>query len=55
MIDTHGASLIGMYGHTANWDSVTSRVYVHGGLLSASTTSEVVSALLIYNPVTHVW
>ena len=55
VVNTKGASLTGMYGHTAVWDKTTSLVYVHGGLVSVSATSQVVPVLLTYDPHSHVW
>lgn len=54
-IDTRGAVVSGVYGHTAVWDPVTSLVYVHGGLHSVTSTSQVVPYLMTYDPVKHIW
>ncbi|XP_069986395.1 attractin-like protein 1 isoform X2 [Penaeus vannamei] len=54
-IETRGAVVSGVYGHTAVWDPVTSLVYVHGGLHSITSTSQVVPYLMTYDPVKHIW
>ena len=45
----------GVYGHTAVWDPATSLVYVHGGLLSHDSTSQVISTLMTYDPIRQEW
>lgn len=54
-VETRGAVVNGVYGHTAVWDPVTALVYVHGGLLSIVSTSHVVPYLMTYDPIKQKW
>ncbi|KAK3875518.1 hypothetical protein Pcinc_019616 [Petrolisthes cinctipes] len=54
-VETRGAVVSGVYGHTATWDPITSMVYVHGGLLSHDSASHVVPTLATYDPAKHKW
>lgn len=54
-VETRGAVVSGVYGHTATWDPITSLVYVHGGLLSHDSASHVVPTLATYDPAKHKW
>ncbi|XP_069172715.1 attractin-like protein 1 isoform X2 [Procambarus clarkii] len=54
-VETRGAVVKGVYGHTALWDPVTALVYVHGGLLSIVSTSHVVPYLMTYDPMKQKW
>nr|XP_027236608.1 attractin-like protein 1 [Penaeus vannamei] len=53
-IETRGAVVSWCLCHTAVWDPVTSLVYVHGGLHSITSTSQVVPYLMTYDPVKHI-
>ncbi|KAK7083088.1 hypothetical protein SK128_015194 [Halocaridina rubra] len=54
-LETRGAVVNGVYGHTALWDPTTSLVYIHGGLRSVKATSHVVPDLMTFDPVKLVW
>ncbi|XP_071548836.1 attractin-like protein 1 isoform X2 [Panulirus ornatus] len=54
-VETRGAVVNGVYGHTAVWDPETALVYVHGGLLSIVSTSHVVPYLMTYDPIKLKW
>ncbi|XP_066962563.1 attractin-like protein 1 isoform X1 [Macrobrachium rosenbergii] len=54
-LETRGAVVYGVYGHTALWDPVTSLVYIHGGLRSIKTQGHVVSDLMTFDPIKLVW
>ncbi|XP_068244853.1 attractin-like protein 1 [Palaemon carinicauda] len=54
-LETRGAVVHGVYGHTALWDPVTSLVYIHGGFQSIKTQGQVVSDLMTFDPIKLVW
>ncbi|KAK8733971.1 hypothetical protein OTU49_006273 [Cherax quadricarinatus] len=54
-VETRGAVVKGVYGHTALWDPTTALVYVHGGLLSIVSASHVVPYLMTYDPIKQKW
>ncbi|XP_045109303.1 attractin-like protein 1 isoform X1 [Portunus trituberculatus] len=54
-VETRGAIVKGVYGHTAVWDPATALVYVHGGLLSHDSTSQVIATLMTYDPIMQKW
>ena len=55
VVGTGGAVVAGRYGHTAVLDPATRLIWVHGGLVSATATSNVVDHLLAYNHGTKKW
>ena len=55
LVATSGAVVDGRYGHTLVVDSATGFVILHGGLVAATTTSNVVHHLLSYDHRTRFW
>jgi len=48
--------LKGGYGHSAAYDFLTEKVYVYGGIVSESESSQVLSSrLYAYEPATRIW
>ncbi|XP_046382799.1 attractin-like protein 1 isoform X2 [Ischnura elegans] len=56
IVSTRGYPVKGGYGHTAAWDALRQRIYVHGGYVSDSSSTPLLSgALFSYDPYSHVW
>ncbi|KAH8291888.1 hypothetical protein KR054_001951 [Drosophila jambulina] len=56
IIPTTGYVVKGGYGHSAAYDFLTEKVYIYGGIVSESESSQVLSSRLYsYEPATRVW
>lgn len=56
IVNTTGYPVKGGYGHTSAWDSLTSKIYVYGGIISESESNQVLSkSLYSYDPYLRVW
>lgn len=56
MVPTEGYPVKGGYGHSASWDPLTSKIYVYGGVVSESESTQFLSRYLYsYDPNAHVW
>ena len=53
ILESNGALIEGVYGHSAVWDPDTSLVYIYGGL--KSDTNRIVSDLLTFDPFQNKW
>ncbi|EDV22741.1 uncharacterized protein TRIADDRAFT_58623 [Trichoplax adhaerens] len=57
-ITTYGSAVRGLYGHTSVYDSVTQKIYVHGGYLDRSLSAEsgrLTDSLYAFDPSNHYW
>ncbi|XP_017143549.1 attractin-like protein 1 [Drosophila miranda] len=56
IVQTSGFVVKGGYGHSAAYDFLTEKVYVYGGIVSESESSQVLSSrLYAYEPSTRIW
>lgn len=56
IVNTGGYPVKGGYGHTASWDPLTEKIYVFGGVISESESSQILSkSLYSYEPNDRVW
>lgn len=56
VINTRGYPIKGGYGHTASYDALKAKIYVYGGVISESESTQVLSKnLYSYDPETHIW
>ncbi|XP_045475580.1 attractin-like protein 1 isoform X2 [Harmonia axyridis] len=56
IVNTRGFPVKGGYGHSAAWDSLTSKIYVYGGIVSESDTAQTLSRhLYSYEPNSRTW
>ncbi|KAG5869328.1 hypothetical protein JTB14_005136 [Gonioctena quinquepunctata] len=56
IINTKGYPVKGGYGHTASWDPLTGKIYVYGGVVSESESSQYLSKnLYSYEPNERIW
>lgn len=56
VVRARGHPVKGGYGHSAAWDELTRRIYVYGGVVSESESTQVLSArLYAYEPDSRVW
>ncbi|XP_039958409.1 attractin-like protein 1 [Bactrocera tryoni] len=56
IIETYGYVVKGGFGHSAAFDYLTEKVYVYGGIISESESSQVLSSkLYAYEPATRTW
>lgn len=56
VVSTKGYPVKGGYGHTAAWDPYSSKIYVYGGVISESESTQVLSKnLYSYEPTGRVW
>lgn len=56
IVQTRGFPVKGGYGHSASYDSLTEKIYVHGGIVSDSESSQFLSnRLYSYEPSTRIW
>lgn len=56
IISTRGFPVKGGYGHSADFDPLTSKIYVYGGIVSESENSQIISSnLFSYDPKTKIW
>lgn len=56
IVTTRGFPVKGGYGHTAAWDPLTSKIFVYGGVISESESSQVLSKnLYSYEPNSRTW
>lgn len=56
VVTTNGFPVKGGYGHSASYDELTEKIYVHGGIISESESQQLLSnKLYSYDPKTHTW
>ncbi|XP_023034074.1 attractin-like protein 1 isoform X2 [Drosophila willistoni] len=56
IVQTSGYVVKGGYGHSSAYDFLTEKVYVYGGIVSESESSQVLSSrLYAYEPSTRIW
>lgn len=56
IVDTFGFPVKGGYGHSASWDPLTRKIYVYGGVISESESTQVLSnRLYAYEPDYKTW
>lgn len=56
IVDTYGFPVKGGYGHSAAWDPLTQKIYIYGGVISESESTQVLSnRLYSYEPDTKIW
>lgn len=56
ILETFGFPVKGGYGHSAAWDPLTKKIYVYGGVVSESESTQVLSnRLYSYEPDTKIW
>lgn len=56
IVNTQGYPVKGGYGHTASWDPLTNKIYVYGGVVSESESSQYLSKnLYSYEPNARIW
>lgn len=56
IVDTFGFPVKGGYGHSASWDPLTKKIYVYGGVVSESESTQVLSnRLYSYEPDKRIW
>lgn len=56
VVTTRGYPVKGGYGHTAAWDRLTGRIYVYGGIVSESESTQILSkSLYSYEPDSRIW
>lgn len=56
IVKTTGFPVKGGYGHTASWDPLTKMIYVYGGIISESESSQILSKFLYsYDPNERIW
>lgn len=56
IISTNGYPVKGGYGHSADYDSLTNKVYIYGGIVSENENNQIISNnLYSYDPKTRVW
>ncbi|XP_050304238.1 attractin [Anthonomus grandis grandis] len=56
IVNTTGYPVKGGYGHTATWDPLTQKIYVFGGVISESESSQHLSRnLYSYEPNERIW
>lgn len=56
ILDTRGFPVKGGYGHSASYDPLMEKIYVYGGIISESESSQTLSnRLYSYDPATRTW
>lgn len=56
ILKTRGFPAKGGYGHTASWDLLTEKIYVYGGIVSESESTQILNnKLYSYEPSTRIW
>ncbi|XP_066149879.1 attractin isoform X1 [Euwallacea fornicatus] len=56
IVNTSGYPVKGGYGHSADWDPLTSKIYVYGGVVSESESAQHLSkSLYSYDPNERIW
>lgn len=56
VIETRGYPVKGGFGHSADYDPLTQKIYVYGGIISESESNQIISNnLLSYDPNTRIW
>lgn len=56
IVATRGYPVKGGYGHTAAWDRLTGKIYVYGGIVSESESTQILSRnLYSYDTDTRIW
>lgn len=56
IVDTKGFPVKGGYGHSASYDPLTEKIYVYGGIVSESESSQALSnRLFSYDPAVKTW
>lgn len=56
IVKTRGHPVKGGYGHTADYDPLTEKIYVYGGILSENENTQMISGhLYSYHPATKTW
>lgn len=56
IVSTRGYPVKGGYGHTASWDKLTGKIYVYGGIVSESESTQLLSRhLYSYDADTRIW
>lgn len=56
IINTKGYPVKGGYGHSADYDPFTKKIYVYGGIISENENNQIISSnLFSYDPNTKIW
>uniref|UniRef100_A0A1B0BSW5 CUB domain-containing protein n=1 Tax=Glossina palpalis gambiensis TaxID=67801 RepID=A0A1B0BSW5_9MUSC len=56
IVDTYGFVVKGGFGHSAAYDFLSEKIYVYGGIVSETESSQVLSSkLYAYSPSTRIW
>lgn len=56
IINTKGYPVKGGYGHSADYDHLTRKVYIYGGIVSENDNNQIISSnLYSYDPQTKIW
>ena len=56
IVNTQGYPVKGGYGHSASYDQLTEKIYVYGGIISESESTQLLSnKLYSYEPKTRIW
>lgn len=56
IVSTHGYPVKGGYGHSADYDPLTNKIYVYGGIVSENENNQIITNnLYSYDPNTKVW
>ncbi|KAL1514087.1 hypothetical protein ABEB36_003406 [Hypothenemus hampei] len=56
IVNTDGFPVKGGYGHSASWDPLTGKIYVYGGVISESeSTQHLTKNLYSYDPIERTW